>query len=69
MVLSVIMSFIFRAHLMSLNKRMDRGKFVDFGQGSVLSSLNNESVRRAANMEEIDEVETVRRRETFRYLV
>lgn len=67
MLLGIVMSFMFRQHLISLNKRMDRGEHVDFGQGPV-KTLDNEAVRRAAELEGIDEEEAVRRRETFRYL-
>lgn len=59
------MSFIFRQHLLSLNKRMDRGEFVDFGQGR--KGVTDEAVRQAAALEGIDENEAVRRREQFRY--
>jgi len=69
MALGVITLVFFRAHLVSLNNRMDRGEFVDFGQGAVQASLDTEGVRRAAELEGIDEEEAVRRRETFRYLV
>ena len=62
------MAFIFRAHLISLNKRMDRGEFVDFGQEPInrYVPLINEELRCT---EVIDEEEAVRQRETFRYLI
>lgn len=44
---------------------MDRGEFVDFGQGR--KAATEEGVRRAAALEGIDEGEAVRRREKFRY--
>lgn len=65
------MSFVFRQHLISLNRRMDRGEHVDFGQGAAkeLSEEEVEAVRRAAELEGISMEEATRRRETFRYLV
>lgn len=69
MLLGITMSFIFRLHLMSLNKRMDRGEFVDFGQGPIKTPLDSEGVRQAAELEGIDEEEVVMQRQTFRYLI
>ncbi|KAF8322041.1 sugar transporter [Clavulina sp. PMI_390] len=70
MSLGIIMSFIFRQHLISLNKRMDRGEYVDFGQGGdgVGKAMDLEGVRRAAELEGITEEEARKNRETFRYL-
>lgn len=67
MALGVVMSFVFRQHLISLNKRMDRGEYVDFGQGPV-KELDTAAVKRAAEIEGINEEEAIRRRQTFRYL-
>jgi hypothetical protein len=63
------MTFVFRQHLASLNRRMDRGEFVDFGQGSTIDDKNvREAIRRAAVLEGIDEDEAIQRRKGFRYL-
>lgn len=71
MALGIIMSFVFRQHLIGLNKRMDRGEHVDFGQGAAkdLSQEELDAVGRAAELEGITLEEARRRRETFRYLV
>ena len=58
------MSFVFRQHLKSLNARMDRGEFVDFGQGKTSES---EAVRRTADLEGSGE-EATGRRKGFRYV-
>ena len=62
------MSFVFRQHLASLNRQMDRGEFVDFGQGKGLDDKNvHEAIRKAAELEGIDEEEAILRRKGFRY--
>jgi len=67
--LGIFMTFIFRQHLASLNRRMDRGEFVDFGQGKGVDNKNvDEAVARAAELEGIDEEEALRRRKGFRYV-
>lgn len=64
------MCYIFRVHLISLNKRMDAGEHVDFGQGPVdPSKMDVEAVRRAAELEGITEEEAIRRRDAFRYII
>lgn len=84
------MAFIFRQHLISLNKRMDAGEYVDFGQGPAiigggngkkddgdaekgkgraLAAETEDAIRKAAELEGIDEEEALRRRNAFRYLV
>lgn len=66
------MSFIFRQHLISLNKRMDRGEYVDFGQGPLAGketgAIDRETIQRTAQLEGIDEEEVIRQRKQFRYL-
>jgi len=63
-VVGIVMTFIFRQHLISLNARMDRGEFVDFGQGKG----TEEAVHRAAELEGIDDEEAAKRRRGFRYV-
>lgn len=67
------MSFFFRQHLISLNKRMDRGEYVDFGQGPLSPGkesgiIDRETIQRTAQLEGIDEEEVLRQRKQFRYL-